>query len=414
MKIATISSGFLPVVDGVTITVFNRIKKLSQLGHQVLLLCPDYSGLSEIYPNWNAYTGDILPGVRVVNLDSTSFMGVDFERNVSPKSYQTVLRELEKFRPDIIHVDEPERLWLGFLSVPGIDFSRKTNTPCVSFFHTNLIEYLEDYLPFPSPIIRTIQFLLRFHFRWTYNFYDATLTASHSSAEKLKKVGLKNVICDDFLGIDLDSFDPEKRTQNYFEKTHGLPEIDSRIKLIFVGRLTRDKGWKFAIDALPELQKAINFENIAFLIVGDGELKDEIALKFKALTSNIHFFGRLDPPQVAEFLANSDIHITASEKETRGLTVLESFASGIPVLAPDSGGVVDSVESGKNGFLYHPGDVGDFVQKLKMLVENPELRTEMGRRARATVADCSWDAAVQNLLKIWTDCIDKKPQKRRS
>lgn len=76
MKIAIITSGFLPVVDGVTITVFQRIQKLSQLGHQVLLFCPDYSALPTIYPHWKDYTGDILPGVRVINLDSTAFTGL--------------------------------------------------------------------------------------------------------------------------------------------------------------------------------------------------------------------------------------------------------------------------------------------------------------------------------------------------
>ncbi len=111
MKIAIISSGFLPVIDGVTVTQINRVRELSQYGHQVLLFCPDYSQLANIYPLWQAYTGNILPGVKVVNLDSESFLGLDFERNVSTKSYQVVLQELQNFQPDIIHVDEPERLF---------------------------------------------------------------------------------------------------------------------------------------------------------------------------------------------------------------------------------------------------------------------------------------------------------------
>ena len=83
MKIAIIRSGFLPVIDGVTTTQINKLRELSNYGHKVLLFCPDQSQLANIYPNWQAYTGNILPGVKVVNLDSESFLGLDFERNVS-------------------------------------------------------------------------------------------------------------------------------------------------------------------------------------------------------------------------------------------------------------------------------------------------------------------------------------------
>ena len=140
MKVAIISSGFLPVIDGVTITQINRLRELSNYGHKVLLFCPDYSKLSNIYPNWKSYTGNILPGVRIVNLDSESFLGLDFDRNVSRKSYQVVSQELQNFQPNIIHVDEPERLFTGFLKILGIDYAKRDDIPCVSFFHNNLLE----------------------------------------------------------------------------------------------------------------------------------------------------------------------------------------------------------------------------------------------------------------------------------
>ena len=110
MKIAIIASGFLPLIDGVTVSGLQRLNKLSQWGHEVVLFCPDYSSLKADYPNWRDYTGDILPGVRVINLTSSSFVGLEYEPNVTRKSYQTVLQELADFQPDIIHVDEPERI----------------------------------------------------------------------------------------------------------------------------------------------------------------------------------------------------------------------------------------------------------------------------------------------------------------
>ena len=125
MKIAIITSGFLPIIDGVTVSGMQRLKQLSQWGHEVILFCPDYSSLETDYPDWRDYTGNILPRVKVINLDSNSFVGLDYEPNVSRKSYQTVLTELEQFQPDIVHVDEPERLFVGFWCVARVDYALK-------------------------------------------------------------------------------------------------------------------------------------------------------------------------------------------------------------------------------------------------------------------------------------------------
>ena len=144
MKIAILASGFLPVIDGVTVSGFYRLQKLSQWGHEVLFFCPDYSALADIYPNWQDYTGNIFPGVRVVSLKSKPYF-VDFERDFAWSSYRQVKQELANFQPDIIHVDEPERLFVNFWRLAGIKFARSHQIPCVGFFRTNFLEYLEDF-----------------------------------------------------------------------------------------------------------------------------------------------------------------------------------------------------------------------------------------------------------------------------
>lgn len=150
MKIAIIASGFLPVIDGVTVSGYQRLQKLSDWGHQVLLFCPDYSMLPEIYPDWQDYTGEILPNVRVVSLPSDPFMGLDFERNIGRRAQQPLMQALAAFQPDIVHVDEPERIAVGLFKIPGIRYAQQAGIPCVSFFRTNFIEYAEDYFPWPG------------------------------------------------------------------------------------------------------------------------------------------------------------------------------------------------------------------------------------------------------------------------
>jgi glycosyltransferase involved in cell wall biosynthesis len=401
MKIAILSSGFLPVVDGVTVAQINRLKCLSRWGHEVLLFCPDYRAIENIYPNWREFTGEMLPGVRVVNLASTSYLGIEFERNVSPQSYGVVLRELTAFQPDIIHVDEAERMANGFLKFPGVKFARSTGTPCVSFFHTNFVEYAEDFLEVPKPILRGLQFVLRRLFAWVYNAYDVTLVGSQDAYQKVTQMGIKNALQGEFLGIDLGMYAGNLQERDLFEKKYGLRELNGKVKLAIVGRLTPDKGWRFLLETLKEM----NPERVAIVIVGDGEMRREIGDRLGKLA---HFVGRIAPEEVPAVLANCDVLVTASEKETRGLTILEGFAAGLAAIAPDAGGVTDSIMDGVNGFLFEPGNAGNFMTKVNRLVDDAGMRREMGLRGREWVQGYAWEKVVGNLVEIWEREIERQ------
>lgn len=411
MKVAILTSGFFPVIDGVTVTVWNRVQRLSRMGHPVLLLCPDYSAIASIYPDWQDNVGTILPGVTVVPLDSEPFMGLEFDRNVKKSAYAKLLQELANFQPDLIHIDEPERLQLGFDKIPAIDFAKRNGTPCVGFLHTNFIEYLEDYFALPTCVIRVMQSISKRIVSRIYNAYDATLVSSPITYRKALKMGIKNAIYAELLGVNLAEFDPHLRSNDFFERQYGLPPLEHKVKLLFLGRLTPDKGWKFAIQAFSQMARSAAYQDllsqIALIVVGDGSMQAEITRALNALPLTVHFLGRVDPKAVPALLTNSDIHITTSEKETRGLTLLEAFAAGVPVLAPEAGGVIDTIESGQTGFLFQPGNWHDFAEKLWLLVDQPDLRHRMGLTAKQYAANYSWDAAVERLLQLWQQQIDR-------
>ena len=408
MKVAIIASGFLPLIDGVTISGWQRLIKLSQWGHEVIFFCPDYSSLEADYPNWRDYTGNILPGVKVINLPSGSFVGLDCEPNVTKSSYQVVLEELRKFEPDVIHVDEPERLYVGFWRIAGLDYAKQSNIPCISFFRTNFLDYLEDYFPLPQPIFTAIRYLLQKLIVWVYNSYDLTLVASKVTHPKIMELGIKNARYANLIGFDRDRFDRTSRQTDFFETHYGLGEIDSLIKIVFLGRLYPDKGWDFMLSTFPLTAKAINLSKVALIVAGDGLMRSEIENCLSKLCPNLYFLGKVSPQDVPALLANCDLHVTTSEKETRGLTILEAFAAGIPVLAPNSGGVIENIQPGNNGFLYTPGDRLDFNHKFKTLVENESLREAMGDRARNSVRQYSWEQAVRNLIEVWQEAIELK------
>lgn len=406
MKVAIICSSFLPVIDGVTVAVFKRLEQLSILGHQVKVFCPDYRPIKHIYPDYQEYIGEIFPGVEIISLPSSKAIALEFERDVTIKSYQVVLESLNVFQPDIIHVDEAERLGICFFKLPGLKYARKHDIPCIAWFHTNYIDYFDDYFNLPLGLNQLIQKIFGLIFSKIYNSYDLTLVSSSITAQKTKKIGIKNIVCGELLGCDLNQFNTIQKTSNFFAKQYNLTDINQKTKLIFLGRLTPDKGWSFTLQSLVKLPLEIQ-NKIAIIIAGDGALKDKIEQTLKQLTPNVYLLGRIAPQTIPALISNSDIFITNSEKETRGLTIIEAAAGGIPAIAPRAGGVIDTIKDGSTGFLYQPGNEADFLDKLTLLISDVNLRQSMGAKAKEIAQQYSWQETVNNLIEIWSQEITK-------
>ena len=407
MKIAIICSSFFPVIDGVTIAVFNRVKQLSLLKHQVIIFCPDYSPISHIYPDWQDYKGEIFAGVRVINLPSTKSIALEFERDVTIKSYSIVVEELEKFQPDLIHVDEAERLSFCFLKLPGVKFAKQHHIPCIGWLHTNYIDYFDDYFNLPFGLNRIVKKILGKIFTKIYNSYDITLVASVVTYKKLADLGIKNLLHANLLGCDVDRFNSYHQTSNFFTVQYNLPDLSTKTKLIFLGRLTPDKGWNFTLKVLADLPEEI-LAQIAIIIAGDGPLKEEIEKSLKKLIPDVYLLGRIPSHSVPPFLTNGDIFVTNSEKETKGLTIIEAAAAGIPAIAPRAGGVIDTIIDGETGFLYQPQNHSDFLEKLEILIRDRNLRSLMGTKAKQIAQQWSWQQTTANLIEIWLEALQAR------
>ena len=220
-------------------------------------------------------------------------------------------------------------------------------------------------------------------------------------------MGINNARYGNLLGFDAASFAKSPIKPNFFQSNYGREQVDNLVKIVFLGRLYPDKGWNFTLDALATLSHRLDLTKVAIIVAGDGPMKEEIAVKLNKLFPHVHLLGRVSPESVPTLLTNCDLHVTTSEKETRGLTILEAFAAGIPAIAPNAGGVVENITNGKNGLLYTPGDRDDFINKLKILVENADLRQQMGRQAKLSVEGYSWENSIRNLVNIWQEAIDR-------
>jgi glycosyltransferase involved in cell wall biosynthesis len=132
------------------------------------------------------------------------------------------------------------------------------------------------------------------------------------------------------------------------------------------------------------------------------------------LSSSVDFLGFCSHDRVREELKREDIflapHVTARNGDKEGIpnTIKEAMATGLPVISTYHAGIPELVEDGKSGFLVKEKDVDGLAYYLDKLVENPELREEMGRRGRKIVIDrFSLERGVEELEKIYESNVKR-------
>jgi len=389
MKIALISSGYLPVLDGVTVSVHERVMRLAARGHRVLLLAPRPGpALGGI--------GALPEGVEHVALASAPFGGAHGDRNAVRAAHGEIETALAAFRPDVIHVDEPERLALGLKRIPARAYARRHGVPSIAFFHTNFVDYaVGDGALRPLGAIgwRAVARL--------YALYDATLVPSAETHRRLESFGLRTGVCGRFNGADTSLFTPALRQPGYWAREWGLPETDGRFVLLVVGRLTADKGWRFWEGALPALGRRLG-DRLAVVVAGEGALRPRVAQLLATAVPQGHLLGAVPRARMPGLLANADLYATASRHENASLAVYEAQASGTPVIAPRAGGLPDQIADGRTGLLFEPADLKGFVAAVARVAEHAAVRAELREALVAHRNSIGWDAAVA----AWLEAVE--------
>lgn len=400
MKIALISSTFLPSHDGVSITLFERLKKLSEANHSVLCFVSSYAEIANIYPNWSDYVGNIFPQVEVVALSSQEWMDVPQERNPIRKSLSVINEALKEFQPDIIEVEEPERLWTTLFTLPGLSYAKKHRIPYIGCYRTNFIDYIPDYVP--SLFVGIAKSAATILTKWVYKQCSITLVGSQFIEQKLLSLGIKNIEYAKVIGPPIVA-NPEKlKNPNFFAELYDLPEVDQSVKILFLGRLSPDKNWDFSLKYLPRLQEQTLTNKFTLIVAGRGELEELIAASEFAKELPTVILGEVPHGQIPQLLTNVDLHVTASLKETFGRTVQESLYVGTPVLAPDCDWTRNLVQSDFNGILYDPENGIDFIEKLTTLINDSGDRQRLGQNALAS------QSSKNDPTYIWIDYLEKQ------
>ena len=107
------------------------------------------------------------------------------------------------------------------------------------------------------------------------------------------------------------------------------------------------------------------------------------------------YTGYLKGKELGAAYASSDIFVFPSTTDTFGNVVLEAQAAGLPCVVSDQGGPAELITDGVEGFITRSLDVEDFSGAIRRLATDPELRQQMGERARQRVQDRNWTNAFR-------------------
>lgn len=187
-------------------------------------------------------------------------------------------------------------------------------------------------------------------------------------------------------GIDLEKFQADK-----FEKAK-IPFVkEESLKLLYVGRINRDKG----INELVEAINIINKDGIKVELVLVGDYEHELSpLDSKTLEKInecefIHDMGFAKYPQ--EYFKACDLFCLPSYREGFGTVVIEAAAFKKATIGTNIKGLKDAIVDGKTGVLVNPGDVNSIVEAVEIFLANSVKMNEMGENAYSRVVeDFDW------------------------
>ncbi len=169
--------------------------------------------------------------------------------------------------------------------------------------------------------------------------------------------------------------------------------------VIFVGRFSSQKD----IQSLLSIWKLVNkkYPNWQLSIYGDGELKDYYMPIIQGMDANIHVFS--PTPAIMEKYLESSILILTSLFEPFGLVIPEAMSCGLPVVSFDCPyGPADIITDGVDGFLVKNRDINEFADRVCQLIEDKELRVQMGQNAIKT----SQRFRAEVIMPKWKELFD--------
>lgn len=334
-------------------------------GHEAIIITPRPQGITESIP------GILFVG-GAADLRSPLATTSQVSATIDTDEVDAMLAR-EKF--DVLHFHEP---WVPMMSRQLLSRSRCVN---VATFHAKLPETIvsKSFIRIVTPYTRSV-----------LKYIHESTAVSEAALEYIRSM------TDDSVsiipnGIDLHHFHaPRNRTENAVKT------------ILYIGRLEKRKGVSFLIDAFAILHS--HQPTIKLVIAGDGvnRVKLENQVETLGLEQHVSFLGFVTETQKKKLLHDADLFCSpALYGESFGIVLLEAMASGLVTVAGNNPGYSSVLQGLGSISLVDPKNSEEFASRMRLLLNEPQLRKLWLRWAKESVQQYDWPIVVKQYEAVY-------------
>jgi 1,2-diacylglycerol 3-alpha-glucosyltransferase len=387
VRIMMLSHGYPPTVSGVTLVVQKLSRALVRRGHDVLVVAA--SETREPYSSEDE--GVILERVRSIHNPFWS------DGPVPWIGVEELKQLVGDFRPDIIHTHENavlSRRLLQLGPIPGV--------PRISSCYS-LPRFASQYLHLGSRLEHAMESILWKELTANLNQYEKVIFSTRTQQHEFIRHGLKVPSTAISNGIDTKRYFPVNGDLEDAEIRYQLP---SRPRILFVGRLMKDKRIDLLIQAMHLVCAR---QDAHLLVVGRGDESENLQAQVRrlGLERNVHLLGYVPESDLPALYRSADLFAIASVCEVQSIPALQAVATALPIVAVDAAALPELVKPGHNGFLVPPEDPAALGQAVLKVIQDPTYRSRLGRGSLELVKDHSQEATFLAYERLYNDLATK-------
>lgn len=299
-----------------------------------------------------------------------------------------MIRYAEDFCPDVIHLSTP-----GPIGTAGMIAAKMMRVPIVGVYHTDFPAYVEEL--FQPKLMTTLTNMTMSGF---YRQFVSVFSRSADYAERLVELGIdRNKLVRLTPGFDNEQFSIDDRDPSIWD-AHDVPR--ESIKVLFCGRVSTEKNLPMLVaiwDEIEQRAQAVG-KDARLIIIGDGPYRKQMQQELSA--HNAHFLGFRHGKELATLYSSCDLFAFPSTTDTLGQVVMESQASGLPVIITDEGGPKEVVLDNETGIIVPITDRARWIETISSLIADDERRTQMGRAGVEHMKNYSFKASFEHYWRV--------------
>ena len=391
MKIAFFSENFYPEISGISDSITTTAKELVKLGHQIRFFVPNYSIKNYLTAGLKAKQEiDLGHNIEITRLFSLPYPAPTKQGRMVIPSFSCLLK-IKKFKPDIIHT----HLFFG-AGIEALIAAKLFGIPLVGTNHTAISEFVR-YIPFLKS--KWLESASIKYANWYYGKCNFVSAPSKSVFTEMEGFGFKvaHSVISNPVSLEAFKVNPEQKKED-LKKHFGINDKT----VLYVGRFAKEKNIDVIIQALAIVKKKI--PDVRLALAGHGAEQEAMKSLVKKLDleENVLFTGTLNKFELADLYRASEIFVITSTSETQSMTLIQAMACGLPAIGVRARALPEYIEG--NGILIEPGDFKALAQEIIRLLEDPNLRAELGRRGEIFVQKFS----EKNIAREWENVYKKQ------